>query len=165
MRSRFLPILALALLVSGCAQGFWTFEPQVRGNVVDTGQLKQLVPGTSTEADATALLGSPTTKATFDPHTWIYIGQITKPEIGAFEKVEKQDVVVLSFSNNGVLEKIEHKDGKDALPAPMIAGTTPSPGSNANFLQQLLGNVGRYGVGDTNTPTPAGGAPGGPGNY
>jgi outer membrane protein assembly factor BamE (lipoprotein component of BamABCDE complex) len=172
MRCRSLPIVALATLLAGCGPegfwstpGFWTYEPQVRGNMVAADQLKQLVPGTSTEADATALLGSPTTKASFDPNTWIYVGQVTRPQIAAFQKVEKQDTVVLSFNSAGVLEKIEQKSGKDSLPAPMIAGATPSPGNNPSILQQVLGNVGRYSA----TPTgqgqgPSSGAPG-TGNY
>jgi outer membrane protein assembly factor BamE (lipoprotein component of BamABCDE complex) len=167
--SRLLPVLAfnvlLAGVLGGCAPGFWSYEPQVRGNIVDTGQLKQLVPGTSTEADATALLGSPTAKGSFDPNTWIYIGQITRPEIAAFQRVERQDVVVLSFDSAGVLQKVEQKTGKDALPAPMIARTTPSPGGQANILQQVLGNVGRFST-TPNTPSqaPSGGSPGS-GNY
>jgi outer membrane protein assembly factor BamE (lipoprotein component of BamABCDE complex) len=165
MRCRYLPIISLAALLAGCAPGFWTYEPQVRGNIVDADQLKQLVPGTSTQADATALLGSPTTKGAFDPNTWIYIGQVTRPQIAAFQKVEKQDVVVLSFSGSGVLQKVEQRNGKDALPAPMLAGATPSPGSNPSIIQQVLGNVGRYGttpLGQGQAPT--GGAPG-TGNY
>ncbi len=164
MRARFLPALALATLLAGCAPGFWSYEPQVRGNMVSEDQLKQLVPGTSTEADATALLGSPTAHATFDRNTWIYIGQITTPQIAGFERVHKQDVVALHFSNSGVLEKIERKTAKNALPAPMIAGATPSPGTSVSILQQIVGNVGRYNAAPQSLGGPAGGAPS-TGNY
>ncbi len=164
MRSRALPALALATLLAGCSPGFWSYRPQVRGNMVSQDQLKQLVPGTSTEADATALLGSPTAHATFDSNTWIYIGQITTPQIAGFEKVHKQDVVALHFSNSGVLEKIEQKSAKNALPAPMIAGVTPSPGTSVSILQQIVGNVGRYTAAPQSLGGPSGGAPS-TGNY
>ncbi len=165
MRCRHVPALALALLLAGCAPGFWSYEPQVRGNLVAQDQLKQLVPGTSTEADATALLGSPTAKDNFDTNTWFYIGQITKPQIAGFQAVKKQEVVVLSFNRAGVLEKIEQKDRRNALPAPMIARTTPSPGRTPNILQQILGNVGRYSATPGNTSqAPGSGAPSS-GNY
>ena len=159
-----LPILALTLLLAGCAPGFWSYEPQVRGNMVSTDALKQLVPGTSTEADATAALGSPTAKGSFDPNTWIYIGQVTKPQIAAFQGVEKQEVVVLHFTSAGVLKSVEQKTAKNALPAPMIARVTPSPGSNPNLLQQILGNVGRYNTPPAQSGIPGGGAPSS-GNY
>ena len=172
MRCRTLTLLALAALLGGCAYdgpwspGFWSYEPQVRGSLVETDALKQLVPGTSTKADATALLGSPTAKGSFDPNTWLYIGQITKPRIGAFQDVEKQSVVVLSFNQAGVLQGITQKNDDDALPAPMIAGATPAPGNDVSFLQQLLGNVGRFGTsaGNPGQTAPSGGAPGS-GNY
>lgn len=156
---RILAPLALAALLSGCGPGFWAYEPQVRGNIVSADQLKQLVPGTSTEADATALLGSPTAKASFDPNTWIYVGQVTKPQIAGFQGVEKQDVVALRFSSTGVLEKIEQKDAKGALPAPMIARVTPSPGTSTTILGQIIGNIGRFAAAPPTPQAPGGGAP------
>ncbi len=127
--------------------GFLSFPPQVRGNRVDTDQLAQLVPGTSTRADATALLGSPSAKATFDDNTWLYIGQVTKPVIAGTQDVLEQQVVALSFDQRGVLLGIERKTGAESLPVNVVTRTTPSPGSNASIMQQLLGNVGRFSAG------------------
>ena len=156
---RVLTPLALAALLAGCAPDFWAYQPQVRGNVVSADQLKQLVPGTSTEADATALLGSPTAHASFDNNTWIYVGQVTRPQIAGFQRVEKQDVVALHFSSTGVLRSIEQKDAKNALPAPMIARVTPSPGTSRTMLGRIIGNVGRFSATPTQTEAPGGGAP------
>lgn len=141
----------LALTVSGCS--FFEAPVQFRGNRVSADQLKELVPGTTTEADATTLLGSPTAKGTFDQNRWIYIGEVTRPRIGRVLGVEKQDVVVLSFNGNGVLDHVEHLTQKNSQPVNVVSRTTPSPGSEASFLQQLLGNVGRLspGGGSANT--------------
>src|SRR5215470_15566276 len=78
---RLLPFLVLlAGLLGGCT---WLGpQPQLRGNRVDADQLKELVPGTSTRADVTALIGSPTAKATFDDNTWLYVSEVTRPRIG-----------------------------------------------------------------------------------
>ncbi len=46
----------------------------------------------------------------------------------------------------------------------MIARVTPSPGSNPNLLQQILGNVGRYNTPPAQSGLPGGGAPSS-GNY
>ena len=78
--------------------------------------------------------------------------------------MEKQEVVVLHFTSAGVLKSVEQKTAKNALPAPMIARVTPSPGSNPNILQQILGNVGRYSTTPTQSGAPGGGAPSS-GNY
>lgn len=153
---RFFLIGCLAL--SSCA---WLAPPPtVRGNKVDAEQLKELVPGTSTKADVTAVIGSPTAVATFDDSRWLYISELTQPRIGRTLGEVDQKVVVLNFDERGVLKSIEKRDKADSLPVSVIARTTPSPGTEASFLQQLLGNIGRFspaGVGGI--PTNAGGAP------
>lgn len=135
-------LLGIALLLSGC--GWFAPPPTVRGIHVDSDQLKELVPGTSTQADVTALLGSPTAHATFDDNTWLYIGERTQPRIGRTLAVLTQRVIVLTFNDQGVLEHIDSRNKDNELPVSVIARTTPSPGTEASFMQQLLGNIGRF---------------------
>lgn len=143
--ARRLAVAAAALLLSGCSV-FGIFAPTKtqRGAMLDTDTVKELVPGTSTRADATSLLGSPTAKATFDDNTWIYIGQVTETRIGRTPGVVKQRVVVLTFDPNGTLRQVKSLDKADAKDVAMATGATPSPGSEASFMQQLLGNVGKF---------------------
>ncbi len=110
-------------------------------------QLKDLVPGTATRADVTSVLGSPTAKATFDDNTWMYISEVTQPRIGRVQGVQAQNVVELSFDGSGVLQSVKTLGQKDSQPVTMVARATPSPGSDATFMQQLLGNVGRFSAG------------------
>jgi outer membrane protein assembly factor BamE (lipoprotein component of BamABCDE complex) len=152
---------ALALMVlpglAGCSMpAFMSFPPQVRGNKVEADRLKELVPGTSTRADVTSLLGSPTAKATFDDSTWLYIGEVTKPVIAGTLDVLDQQVVVVNFTGDGVVRSVETKTADDSKPVSVVSRTTPSPGADATILQQLLGNIGRFGPGGT-----AGGGAGG----
>lgn len=144
-----LPARPTVLLIAAWLGGCSVFEQpaQMRGVHIDEAQMKQLVPGTTTRADATSLIGSPTTRATFDDNTWIYIGEVTRPRIGRVQGVESQDVEVLTFDQNGVLRDIRKLTGKDSKPVDVVSRTTPSPGSSASFMQQLLGNVGRYNPG------------------
>jgi outer membrane protein assembly factor BamE (lipoprotein component of BamABCDE complex) len=151
---RYVPGLMLALLLSAC--GMIGAREQVRGNMVDLEALKQLVPGTSTRADATTLLGSPTAKATFDDNRWIYIGEVTQPRIASTQAVIKQKVVVLTFDQQGVLRDVKRLNEKDSLPVDVIARTTPTPGGHASFFQQLFGNVGRVGPGLGSNAGPTG---------
>jgi outer membrane protein assembly factor BamE (lipoprotein component of BamABCDE complex) len=149
-------LLLGCLLISGCS--FFQAQPQLRGNRVDADQLKELVPGTSTRTDVTALIGSPTARATFDDNTWIYISEVTRARIGRVQGVLSQDVVVLSFNEQGVLQEVKRLNQEDALPVTVVARTTPSPGTEASFLQQLFGNIGRF---NATTPTPTAGPTGG----
>ncbi len=154
-----LTALLLALSLAGCS----VFEPkdQIRGNKVDDDQLKELTVGTSTRADVTALLGSPTLHASFDDNTWLYISEVTRPRIGGTQGIEAQRVVALTFDGKGVLQSVKTANQDDAVPVSMVDRTTPSPGSEASFLQQLFGNIGRFsaaGVGGS-AAAPSGGAP------
>ena len=148
--------IALCLALTSCA---WILPPpQTRGNKVDVDQLKELVPGTSTKADVTALIGSPTQKATFDENTWLYITEQTRPRLGQTLGVIDQTVVVLNFDDRGVLNGVKTVTNDDSVPVSVIARTTPSPGTEASFLQQLLGNIGKFNAGGTSV-SPGGGAP------
>ncbi len=137
--------LLLSLAVGGCGV-FHIFAPTDtrRGEMIDADQLRQLIPGTSTRADVTSLVGSPTAHATFDDNTWIYIGQITSTRIGRVPGVKAQKVVVMKFDPNGTLRSLKALDKADGNDIAMAAGATPSPGSEATFMQQLLGNVGTF---------------------
>ena len=152
-------LLIAGLLLSSC--GWLMPPPQVRGNKVDAESLKELVPGTSTKADVSAVIGSPTARDTFDDNIWLYISELTQQRIGRTLGELEQNVVIVSFTDKGVLKTVEQRDKGDSLPVTVIARSTPSPGTEASFLQQLLGNIGRFNPTGSSTPTggSAGGAP------
>ena len=156
-------MLTSCLLLSSC--GWLMPPPQLRGNKVDPESMKELIPGTSSKADVTAIIGSPTAHDSFDDNTWLYISELTQQRIGRTLGEIDQSVVVLNFDGKGVLKTIGNYDKNAALPVTVIARTTASPGTEASFLQQLLGNIGRFnpaGIGTTGTAAGgAGGAPGG----
>ena len=150
-------ILLAGILVGGCS--FFEAPSQLRGNRVDGEQLKELVPGTSTRADVTALIGSPTTRATFDDNTWLYVSEVTRPRIAQTQGVLRQDVVVLTFNDQGVLQDVKKLNQDDSIPVSVVARSTPSPGTEASFMQQLFGNIGRFNAQPSTPAAPAGGAP------
>ncbi len=130
-------LLGLTILLGGCS----LFVPPatVRGNRIDADELKQLVPGTTTQADATSLLGSPTAKGSFDPNSWYYISELTRPVIGGTQGVDQQGVVVLSFNAQGVLEHVQTLNQHDSLSVPIVARTTPSPGTEFELPAATVG--------------------------
>ena len=113
-------------------------------------------PRFASAACFTALLGSPTAKASFDDNTWIYISEVTQPRVGRVQGINSQDVVELSFDDRGVLRDVKQLSQKDHKDVDVVSRATPSPGSEATFLQQLLGNGGRFSAGPAGS---AGGAP------
>jgi outer membrane protein assembly factor BamE (lipoprotein component of BamABCDE complex) len=151
--------LLLSLPLGGCS--LFEANPTTRGNPVGIDAIKQLTPGTTTTADATALLGSPTTRETFNENSWVYISQITRPRVGRLPGVLEQRVVVLNFDNTGTLRDVKVYGLKDAKTVDMTPGTTATPGSSASVLQQLFGNVGRFNGGGGSTGPGSGTSGGG----
>jgi outer membrane protein assembly factor BamE (lipoprotein component of BamABCDE complex) len=132
----------LAASLSGCA--LFTDAPHYRGIAVTQHDLNELTPGIASQADVQALIGPPTAQEMFDNNNWIYVSQITKTRIGQTEGVKQQHVVVLTFDNNGVLQKVSQRDLKDSVQVAMDGQQTPTPGGTASFIQQLVGGVGTY---------------------
>jgi outer membrane protein assembly factor BamE (lipoprotein component of BamABCDE complex) len=156
-------IALLACLVLACPVlggcSFFEAQSQLRGNRVDADQLNELVPGTSTRADATALIGSPTARATFDDNTWLYVSEVTRTRIARTQGVLSQKVVALNFNDQGVLQDVKQLNQDDSVPVSIVARSTPSPGTEASFLQQLFGNIGRFNALGPQPTAPSGGAP------
>lgn len=155
-----LTVLLLALSLGGCS--VIEHREQLRGNKIDPDLMKQLTVGTSTKADVMVLVGSPTLHASFDDNTWLYISEVTRPRIGGTQSVEDQRVVAMVFDEKGVLREINTKTQDDSVAVSMVDRKTPSPGSEASFLQQLFGNIGRFtpaGTSPTGGAAPSGGAP------
>jgi outer membrane protein assembly factor BamE (lipoprotein component of BamABCDE complex) len=143
VRSRLPALLLLLLVALPSCSAFQTPRVQ-RGNKVDVTQLKDLVIGTSTKADVSSLFGSPTARATFDDNKWIYISEMTRTRIGRTPGVIDQQVTMFAFDQGGVLREIKQLDQDASRDVDVVSRATPSPGSEASFMQQLLGNVGKF---------------------
>ena len=150
-------LLGAFLLLSGCSMILRPVD--VRGNKVSQDELNRIRPGTTTQADASTILGSPTAKGTFNQNDWYYISEMTRPVVAGTNSVLSQQVVVLNFNDQGVLQNVHYLNQQDALNVPIVGRTTPSPGTEAGFFQQLLGNIGKFTPGITQSQAPSGGVP------
>jgi len=164
---RLLGAAGAVLLLGGCSwfpdmpppPGLDLFETprQLRGNLVEDEELGQIVAGVSTRNDVQALLGSPSATSAFDDSEWFYIGGVTRQRPGRLLGIEEQRVVILLFDARGTVREVRRlglADGRDIV---AVSRTTPSPGNERSFMQQLFGNIGRVG------PSVSGGQSTGPG--
>ena len=133
-----LPVLAAAAL-AGCAP---TIDD--RGNLPEPAKIATIHPGVTTRDQVQKLLGTPSSTGVFDNGSWYYISRKTKQVAFLDPDVLDQQVYVINFDNNGLVKNVEHKglkDGRTIEPAP---GATPAPGRELTFLEQVLGNIGRF---------------------
>lgn len=115
-----------------------------RGNIVDDVRLSQLRVGQMNRVEVLNTLGTPTSKATFDDNTWYYIGQITKQTAFFQPDVTERKIVKVEFDDDGVLKNVEEIGLDKAQDVEMVERTTPTRGKELGFLEQMLGNLGRF---------------------
>jgi outer membrane protein assembly factor BamE (lipoprotein component of BamABCDE complex) len=135
-------VVAAVMLGPGC-----TISEDQRGNLPDPEKLAQIQPGSSTKEQVAKILGSPSSESTFNDDTWYYISRKTKQVAFLNPRVLDQQVYIVDFDDKGVVKDIGHRtmaDGETVSPAP---GATPSPGKELTFIEQLLGNIGRFNSG------------------
>lgn len=115
-----------------------------RGNLPTAEQLSEIKPGVSDKASVTRALGSPSSIASFDDTTWYYISQ--KSEEIAFFKPEARDpeVVAVIFDKDGIVKDVQKRSSKSPRDIEPVARTTPAPGKELSFIEQLIGNFGKF---------------------
>ena len=129
----------VAVALTACAPSVNT-----RGNLVEDERLSQLVVGQTTARDVAALLGTPTTVATFDERTWYYIGQRTEQTAFFDPDLVERRILKIRFDETGRIESLEEYGPDDALEVELVERETPSLGRRMSFLEQMLGNLGRF---------------------
>lgn len=117
---------------------------ETRGHVKGAEELSAIQPGTSGREDVLAALGSPSTRASFGPETWYYI--TTRRESFAFFRPETtdQDVLAVTFDTSGLVESVERVGKEGLTDIEYSSRETPTEGHSLTFLEQLLGNMGRF---------------------
>ena len=132
-----------------------------RGNLPKADALAQVKPGTTDKATVQRLLGTPSAKPAFDENTWYYISRETKEVAFLDPRVLDQQVVAIHFDDKGVVTSVEHKGLQDAQAVSPNPNATPAQGREFTFLEQLIGNFGKFNGAKTSTP---GGPPTGGGS-
>ncbi len=140
-----------ALFVIVAMFGVTACEEQVnvRGNVPHSADIAKIRKGFHKKSDIENLLGSPSSVATFKKETWYYIGGRVKTL--SFFKPEFLDrkVVIIKFNAAGVVDTVETRDVPTDKDIKLVERETPTKGRELTIIQQLIGNVGRFTVPET----------------
>lgn len=135
-------LLALGLSVGACSS---ISTVATRGNVADSDRVAEIKVGQSRMEDVSGLLGTPSQVGTFDQTVWYYIGQKTEKTAFLEPEVIDRRIVIVRFDPKGVVTNVKTFNGTDAGEAiDYVDRSTPTSGRELTFLEQLLGNVGRF---------------------
>ena len=145
MTIRSAPRLGWLLLASVAALAACSPRIDQRGNLLDPDAVLAVQPGIQTKDQVAQLLGTPSTVATFSDKTWYYISKKTSRIAFWTPDVLDQEVLMIKFDDGGIVSDMKVyglENGHDITPDPNI---TPTYGRELTILQQLLGNLGRFG--------------------
>jgi outer membrane protein assembly factor BamE (lipoprotein component of BamABCDE complex) len=136
-------VFGLALPLGGCLGE--TFQ---RGYVLPEGALEQIRLGASQE-QVLIVLGTPSTVATVSGEAFYYISQKAE-RMASFmpTSVTDQRVVAIYFDRDRRVERVASYGIKDGKIFDFVSRTTPTAGSDTNFLKQLFSTIqnGRFGM-------------------
>jgi len=132
--------------ISGAA-AFVSCAPAVdqRGNLPNPDKIAEIHAGSTTKDDVAKILGTPSSVSVFsNDKSWYYVSRRTSQTAFFEPDVLDQQVYVVNFDDQGVVRAVDHKvleDGKEITP---VARATPAPGRELSFLEQLIGNLGKF---------------------
>ena len=140
---RCLLISSITLLLASC-----TPIVDTRGHSGEDVDVSQITIGQSKREDVQALLGSPTSTSNFGDEIWYYITQ-KQSRVGVFAPdVSEQRVTAITFGADTVVSDISAYKKEDGQNVQGVGKTAPTEGHSVTFIEQMLGNFGRF-----NTPT------------
>ncbi len=127
------------IMLTGC-----TPHQSLHGQLPKNYQLEKLIIGEAVREDFLAVLGSPSTLASFNSDIWYYFGARTQRWAFFEEEILEIKIYAFSFNAEGVLSDIRLYDKDSLNEIDFSSNKTPTAGHSIGILEQLLGNFGRF---------------------
>jgi outer membrane protein assembly factor BamE (lipoprotein component of BamABCDE complex) len=129
-----------AAAIMGCAPSV-----EQRGNLPNQEKMSEIHAGTTTKDEVVKLLGTPSSVSVFNnDKSWYYISRRTAQTAFFDPDVLDQQVYIVNFDEQGVVKAVDHKVLQDGVEVTPVARATPAPGRELSFLEQLIGNLGKF---------------------
>ena len=135
-------ILCASLWLAGLAGCAPTIQQE--GNVPDADQVVKINPGIDNKNRVGQLLGSPSSVSAFQDRTWYYISRRTEQTAFFDPQVVEQEVLAISFDSQNIVQDMKIYGLENGRMIQMVDRVTPTFGNDLTFIQQVLGNLGRF---------------------
>jgi outer membrane protein assembly factor BamE (lipoprotein component of BamABCDE complex) len=134
--------LALGTALGGCLGYDGDFD---RGYQADEDTLSQVKVGATTKPQALALLGTPSTTSTVGGDAWYYIGQKMHHTLAFMPtQMTDQHVLAVYFDKSGKVTRIANYGMQDGKVFDFVSRTTPTGGTEPDFLRNMMGGLFRW---------------------
>lgn len=154
----------VSLVVSAAVLCSCSPKVENRGYIKQVSWKDAVKVGQTTKQEVFDQFGSPSAKSTFGPETWYYVSS-RKESVGFLKpEVVEQETADITFDYAGVVRDVKIYNKDDGRDISLVKRTTPTEGHSLSFIDQTLGNLGRFnkpGGNDTVVPgrRPGGGGP------
>lgn len=132
-------VLALAGALMACQSRI-----DSRGYVPTPEDMERVKAGLQGREEVREILGTPSSASNFTDDRWYYISKKTSSTAFFEPKVLEQNVVVVEFDETGIVKDLQRYALEDGLLIDPVTRKTPAPGREMSFLEQLIGNFGRF---------------------
>jgi outer membrane protein assembly factor BamE (lipoprotein component of BamABCDE complex) len=130
--------LCLTMPLVGCLGYDGTIT---RGYLSANAGLDKVTPGMPAE-QVLSTLGTPSTTSTVGGDAWYYISQRLERKVRFMNpSVTDQRVIAVYFSKQKKVERIANYGLEDGQVVDILSRTTPTAGSEQNFLRQMLSGL------------------------
>lgn len=144
----------LFILFLSCGLSACSPKVDSRGYVSEVKWKEQVIPGKTTKDQIISQFGSPSSKSSFGDEAWYYITQ-RKETLGFLETdVAKQEVARIVFDASEVASSVEVFNEENSKDFDIAKRTTPTEGHTLGFVEQVLGNIGRFNKSGGSSPSP-----------
>ncbi len=144
----------LIITMAVMALGACSSRKFVRGYMADETMITSIRPQVDTHDSVQEMLGSPSSVATFDNDNWYYYSK--KSESLAFfkENITELNIVAVRFDSDGYVTVVDRYTLDDLNNIDPVDKTTKTHGRELSFIQELFGNIGRFGAGGPSNVQP-----------
>ncbi|MDE2133981.1 MAG: outer membrane protein assembly factor BamE [Alphaproteobacteria bacterium] len=154
-----LVLCSLCLMLMGC-----TPVISQRGYLQDPDAEAGITVGADSKTVVEDRLGDPSVQATFNNDAWYYISSVEKQIAFFTPTIESRHVLAIYFDKDGKVAGVKHFSLEDGHVVAFETRTTPSPGRELTFLQQLFNATPGMPGGGMNQQEQNPGGGGGPGH-
>jgi len=137
--ARWLTAALMMATVAACA-----VKESHHGHALPQGIIAELQRPNLSQAQVVQLLGTPSSESAFDPGTWYYMSEVQQGVAFFRPEVVDRKVLILHFDEAKVLKSIATLSKEDGSEVTLVDRETPTEGHKLSFLEQLLGNIGRF---------------------
>lgn len=143
---RIRPLVSLLATLSGTAAiAGCSASVEQRGNLPNPEKISEIHAGATTKDEVAKILGTPSSVSVFNnDKSWYYISRRTAQTAFFDPDVVDQQVYVVNFDDQGVVKAVDHKVLQDGVEVTPVGRATPAPGRELSFLEQLIGNLGKF---------------------